>query len=97
MARILTNLYYHVVRTYALAEAKTNLSRIVDAVSRRDERVTITRNGRPAAIVVSPEEYESWAATLEILADRAFVAEIRRGLRGLKRARTYTVAELFQR
>jgi prevent-host-death family protein len=85
------------VKTYALAEAKANLSRIVDAVSRRDERVTITRKGRPAAVLVSPEEYESWAATLEILADPDFLAEIRRGVRGLKRARTYTVAELFER
>ena len=85
------------MKTYALAEAKANLSRIVDAVSRRDERVTITRKGRPAAIVVSPEEYESWSATLEILADSEFLAEIRRGLRGLRRAKRYRVSELFER
>ncbi len=83
------------MKSLSLSDAKARLSRLVDDVSRRDERVTITRNGRPAAVLVSPDEYESWQATLEILSDREFARDVRRGLRGLRRAKTYTLDDLF--
>jgi PHD/YefM family antitoxin component YafN of YafNO toxin-antitoxin module len=61
-----------------------------------DEQIVIIRNGRPAAILVSPDEYEGWRETQAIRADQELVAEIRRGLRSLKRgSKIYTLEELF--
>jgi prevent-host-death family protein len=87
------------VKTLPLSEVKAKLSKLVAEVSSRDERVTITRNGRPAAILVSPEDFESWQATIEIMSDAEFMREIRRGLRQLKtgKAKKYTLDELFER
>jgi|GEM_PF-709189 len=48
------------MKTMPLSEVKTKLSELVDAVERRDEVVSITRNGKPVAMIVSKEEYESW-------------------------------------
>jgi prevent-host-death family protein len=73
------------MRTLPLAEAKAQLSRLVDQVAKTDEEILITRNGRPAAVLVSPEEYESWRETEAIRADPELMGEIRRGLRALKR------------
>jgi prevent-host-death family protein len=79
-----------------LSEAKTKLSELVDSVERRDEVVTITRNGKPVAIIVSKDEYEGWCETLEIMKDEKFMSEIRRGIRSLKRAKKqYSLDELF--
>ena len=79
-----------------LAEVKANLSRLVDRVARTDEEILITRNGRPAAILVSPDEYEGWKETLAIRSDPELLAEIRRGVRGLRRgAKIYTLEELL--
>ena len=85
------------MKTMSLSEAKANLSGLVEDVSRRDEEIVITRNGRPAAVLVSPEEYASWQETLAIRADRDLMREIRTGLRELKarKARLYTLDELF--
>jgi antitoxin YefM len=84
------------LKTLPLAEAKAKLSRLIDQVARMDEQIVITRNGRPAAILVSPDEYESWKETQAIRSDRELMAEIRRGLRELKRgAQIYTLEELF--
>jgi len=57
----------------------------------------VLRNGRPAAVLVSPEEYESWRETLAIRSDRDLMREIRAGVAALKarRARLYTLQELF--
>ncbi len=84
------------MRVLPLAEAKATLSRLVDRVARTDEEILITRNGRPAAILVSPDEYEGWKETHAIRGDRELMAEIRRGLRGLKKGgKVYTLEELL--
>jgi antitoxin YefM len=86
------------MKTLSLSEAKATLSGLVEEVERRDEEVVITRNGRPAAVLVSPDEYESWKETLSIRADRDLVREIKAGLAALKarKARLYTLDELFR-
>jgi antitoxin YefM len=84
------------MKTMPLSEVKTKLSELVDAVERRDEVVTITRNGRPVAIIVSKDEYEGWHETVEIMKDKKFMQEIRSGIRSLKRTKKrYSLEELF--
>jgi prevent-host-death family protein len=84
------------MKTMPLSEVKTKLSELVDAVERRDEVVTITRNGKPVAIMVSKDEYEGWQETVEIMRDAKFMKEIRKGIQSLKRSKKrYTLDELF--
>ena len=68
-----------------LAEVKAKLSELIDEVESRDERIVITRRGRPAAVLVSHDDLESWQETLEVTFDRALMAEIRRGIRQIQR------------
>jgi prevent-host-death family protein len=84
------------MKTVPLADAKTNLSRLIDEIDSRDEQVTITRNGKVAAVMISPDQFDSWKETLAIQSDPALMEEIRRGLAQLRRTRkTYTAEELF--
>jgi prevent-host-death family protein len=84
------------MKTLPLAQVKMNLSRLVDQVLETDEEIMITRNGRPAAVLVSPDEYEGWKETQAIRSDPELVPEIRRGLRMLKRGgKIYTLEELL--
>ena len=77
-------------------EARAKLSLLVDRVVAMDEEILITRNGRPAAVLVSPDEYEGWQETRAIRSDRELMREIRRGLRGLrKKGKIYTLEELI--
>lgn len=62
-------------------QAKAHLSEIVDRVLREHERFLVTRNGRPAAVILSPEELESLEETVEILQDRKLLESIRRSRR----------------
>ena len=61
------------------------LSGLVEAVRSTDEEIMITKNGAPAAVLVSPDEFESWQETLAIRADTDLMQEIKRGLAALKR------------
>jgi prevent-host-death family protein len=84
------------MKTLPLAEAKAKLSRLVDRVEKTDEEILITRNGRPVAVLVSPDEYESWKETRAIQSDPELMREIRRGLRELKKGgKRYTFEQVF--
>ena len=85
------------MKTLPLSEAKSKLSSLIDEIRDRDEEVTITRNGRPVAVLVSADEFDSWKETISIRADAAHMEEIRQGLAALKegKAKLYTLEELF--
>ncbi|MBI2988394.1 MAG: type II toxin-antitoxin system Phd/YefM family antitoxin [Deltaproteobacteria bacterium] len=84
------------MKVLPLSEVKTKLSELVDVVERRDETVTVTRNGKPVAVIVSKDEYDGWRETIEIMKDADFMKEIRAGIRALKRTKKrYTLDELF--
>lgn len=68
-------------QTVPFTEAKAHLSELVDKVMGEHERFVLTRNGRPAAVLLSPDELESLEETVEILQDRTLLESIRRSRR----------------
>ena len=83
--------------TLSLSEAKMKLSELIKKVQSTDTEVLITRNGRPAAVLVSPDEYEGWRETIKIKADADFMREIKKGIAALKKKpKMYTLEELFE-
>ncbi|MBU6391973.1 MAG: type II toxin-antitoxin system Phd/YefM family antitoxin [Planctomycetes bacterium] len=86
------------MKTLSLSEAKMKLSSLVEAVSTTDEEVVITKNGSPAAVLISPDEYESWKETISVRSDLPLMQEIKEGLKALKNKKTrlYTIEELFK-
>ncbi len=86
------------MKTLSLSEAKMKLSGLVQGVIDSDEEIVITRNGPPAAVLISPDEFESLKETNAVRYDAGLTEEIRKGLRSLKEkeARLYTLDELFR-
>ena len=86
-----------ILKVLPLSEVKAKLSELVDVVERRDEPITITRNGKAIAMIISKDEYDSWQETVEILRDPEFLAEIRDGIRRVERTkRRHTIDALFR-
>ena len=67
--------------TIPFTDAKAHLSELVDKVVSEHERFVLTRNGRPAAVLLSPDELESLEETVEILQDGKLMESIRRSRR----------------
>ncbi len=63
--------------TEPLRAVRDHLSEVVDRVEHQHERVTITRNGREAAVLISPHDLAGLEETLSVLSDPAALAEIR--------------------
>lgn len=81
-------------QTLPLAEIKRRLSEIVDGVEQRHERVVLTRNGRPAAVLVSPDDLEALEETLDILSDPEAMAAIREGLSEIEHGKYVSADQL---
>ena len=83
--------------TISLSEAKMKLSALLESVFETDEEVIITKNGKPIAVLVSPDEFESWQETRRIQFDNHLMKEIKKGLMELKKnnAALYTLEKLI--
>jgi prevent-host-death family protein len=68
-----------------LSEAKTHLSELARRVRQQHERITLTRNGEPEAVLLSVDDLEGLEMSLEILGDSASVARISESLMALGR------------
>lgn len=85
------------MKTLSLSEAKMKLSNLIEVVQTTDEEIVITKNGSPAAVLISPDEFESLKETLAVRSSAELMAEIKQGLKDLKnkKAALYTLEELF--
>jgi antitoxin YefM len=85
------------METLSLSEAKMKLSELIEKVQSTDAEFIITKNGRPAAVLVSPDEFEGWRETIAIKADGDMMSEIKKGISALKKKhKVYTLEELFE-
>lgn len=66
-----------VMTAQPLREVRDHFSDVVDRVEHHHERVTVTRNGRPVAVLISPVDLAELEETLDVLSDPEALADIR--------------------
>ncbi len=68
-------------RILPISEVKARLPELVAGVLEREEEIVVTRNGRPAAMLVNFDEYARLKETLDVLSDPDMMRQIRAGER----------------
>ena len=63
-------------KTLPISEVKARLPELVTGVEERVEDVVVTRNGRPAAVLVNYAEFERLKETLDVLSDPGLMRQI---------------------
>lgn len=71
--------------TVPLRSVRDHLSDYVDQVEHEHDRIVVTRNGRPAAVLISPDDLAELEETIEVLRDPEALAEIREADRAYAR------------
>ena len=66
-----------VMTTIPLADVKARLSAVLDEVRDTHERVVITRNGRPEAVILALSDLEALEETLDLLSTPGALEQIR--------------------
>ena len=80
--------------TMNVTEAKARLSELVASVAATQKHVEITRNGEPAAVLISHEELAALRETIAVLSDPQVVADIAEGLADIQAGRTTDAEDL---
>ena len=63
-------------KTLPLSEVKTRLPELITGVDEREAEVVVTKNGRPAAVLVNVHEYARLKETLDVLSDPDLMHQI---------------------
>lgn len=80
--------------TVSVAEAQKRLSEYVADVERTQNRVTITRHGRPAVVLISADDLDALEETVSITAEQRTTEAIAEGLADLEHGRVADNEEL---
>ncbi|WP_191966719.1 type II toxin-antitoxin system Phd/YefM family antitoxin [Microbacterium testaceum] len=69
--------------TLSLADARANLSKLVESAVSTHERFDVTRNGDRVAVLLSADDYDALLETVDVLSRPDEVAAVREGLADL--------------
>jgi antitoxin YefM len=80
-----------------ITKAKNDLLELIRQVESVDESVAVTKNGIPAAVILSMEKYAGLIETIEILSDEDTAKSLRTSIRQARKGRWLRSAEVFRR
>lgn len=66
--------------TLPIADARAQLSKLVDEASSTHERIEITKNGRRAAVLMGADDYDAMRETIAVLSDSALLLAHQEGV-----------------
>ncbi|GAA4179434.1 type II toxin-antitoxin system Phd/YefM family antitoxin [Gryllotalpicola koreensis] len=80
--------------TLSVADARANLSKLIESAVTTHERFEVTRNGSRAAVLLSADDYDSLVETVDILSHPDEIEAIREGLADLALGQVSTADEV---
>ncbi len=84
------------IQTYVpITQAKTKLLDMVRSLHDKADTIAITKNGVPAAILLSMETYEGLLETIDILSDPVAVAALKTSAEDVHAGRIVDEEEVF--
>jgi antitoxin YefM len=80
--------------TLPLADARAQLSKLVEEASSTHERIEITKNGRRAAVLIGADDYDSLIETIAVLSDSEVLSGHLQGLKEIETGDVLTLDDL---
>jgi antitoxin YefM len=82
-------------RYISITEAKTRFLDLVRDLGEKADVVAITKNGVPAAVLLSVDKFEGLLETIDILGDEKAMKSLRRSLREARAGRWVGEEQIF--
>ncbi len=74
-----------------VGEFKTGISKWLRSIRSKNHPVVITQNGRPAGVLITPEEYDKLTYT------KLFSESVNRGIADINSGNIYTTSEMKEK
>ncbi len=79
-----------------VTKVKRELLEILKSMEEDYATVTVTRNGEPVGIIMTPDRYEALLETIEILGDNKTLQALKASHKDFKSGRVYTHDEVWK-
>ena len=79
-----------------ITRVKRDLLEILKTMRDEDSTITVTRNGEPVGVIMTPNRYDAMNETIEILADRDVMAALKKSEADFKAGRVYADEAVWQ-
>lgn len=79
-----------------ITRVKRELLKILKTMADEDSTITVTRNGEPVGIIMTPNRYDAMVETIEVLADKDVMAALSKSAADFKAGRVYSDEEVWQ-
>jgi antitoxin YefM len=80
--------------TLPLADARAQLSKLVEEAISTHERIEITKNGHRAAVLMGADDYDALIETIAVLSDAELLSDHLEGLKDIENGNLLTLNEL---
>ena len=79
-----------------VTKVKRELLDILKAMEEEYATITMTRNGEPVGVMMTPDRYESLLETIEILSDKSILRSLKASRKDFRSGKVYTHKEVWQ-
>ena len=79
-----------------VTKVKRELLEILKSMEEDYATITVTRNGEPVGIIMTPDRYEALLETIEVLADNEILQALKASHKDFKSGRVYAHAEVWE-
>ena len=79
-----------------VTKVKRELLNILKSMEEEYATITMTRNGEPVGVMMTPDRYESLLETIEILSDKKVLRALQSSQKDFKSGKVYTHKEVWQ-
>ena len=86
-----------IAKYVSIANAKSSLQKLIREVESADDAVAVTKNGVPAAILISLDKFQSLLETIEILSDKPTMKSLKTSMRQAQKGKWVRHAQVFGR
>lgn len=83
--------------TLTATATRQDFFKIIEKVDKKSTPVTITMKGLPKVVIMPADEYESWLETMEIMADKKLMRDIRKAEKQIARGQFTTLKDLKEK
>jgi prevent-host-death family protein len=80
--------------TLPLTDARSRFSEIIESAAKLYKRFSITLRGKPAAVVISQQEYDELVETANVLADKELMKSLKKAKNDIEAGRVMSVSDL---
>ena len=85
------------VNTITLKKLRPGLPEVIKGIDTKLDRYIVIKRGRPVAIMIGPDDYESLLETIEILSDKEAVKRILKARKEIAEGKTISLEDLRQK